>query len=278
MRAEGILLNLIKRLSILLMVVLFGFTMCACNSSQPEDPYKVLKTLEGGSCYVVFRQNDKVGEWVTAAMQVLAADGTMATLSNKWFGTNQVLMQGDKNALDGYDIEKEARSVIIGVDPDAVKMTGGSDGDYRGFDIDLAEAVCELLGWESTYREIDAADAKVELNAGQVDIVWCGFSDASLRDSLQLSPAYLKNDYVIVSRSDSEINRFGKVAGTTVGIVKNSLEYEAVLTDMHISNNIPEKNMLFCSSQEDCFDRLNADDCAVIVVNQRLLEYHNEVD
>lgn len=271
-------MNLIKRLSTMLMVVLFGFTMCACNSSQPGEPYKVLKTLDGGNCYVVFRQNDEIGTWVTAAMQVLAGEGTMSVISNRWFGADRVLMPGDKDALDDYDADKEARTVIIGIDPAAANMTGGSDGDYRGFDIDLAEEVCELLEWEIVYREIDVADAKIELNAGQVDIVWCGFSDVSLRDSLQLSPAYLKNDYVIVSRSDSDINRFGKVADTTVGIVKNSQEYDAVLADMHISDNIPEKNMLFCSSQEDCFEKLNAGECGAIVVNQRLAEYHNRVD
>ena len=271
-------MNLMKRLCTILLVVCFCFALCACGSSQPATTYKALKTLEGGSCYVAFRQNDKIGEWVTAAMEVLSADSTMAILSNKWFGADRVLMPGDKDALDDYDAEKEARSVVIGIDPDAALMTGGSDGDYYGFDIDLAEQVCELLGWEITYREISVANAKVELNAGQVDIVWCGFSDASLSDTLQLSPAYLKNDYVIVSRSDSNINRFGKVADTMVGIVEGSEEYNAVLADMHISDKVTEENMIFFSSQNECFEMLNDGKCGAIVVNQRLLEYRNQVD
>ena len=253
------------------------FTLCACVS-QSSKPYKVLKTLQGDNCHVAFRLGDKTGKWMIAAMKVLAADGTMAELSKKWFDSDLTLMRGDQTALDGYDADKNARNVVIGIDPEAVKLTEVSDGKYKGFDIDLAEAACELLGWTIEYREIHVADAKVELNAGEVDMVWCGFSDSSLKESLQFSPAYLKNAYVVVAKTDSDITRFGQVQDATVGITKGSGEYAAVANDLLASSKITEDNTLFCNSQEDCFEKLDKGKCEVIVVSERLLQRHNQMD
>ncbi len=270
-------MNHIKRQTVVVLVIALCLTLCACGSQSSSKPYRVLKTLEGENCRVAFRQGDKTGKWVIAAMEVLAADGTMTELSQKWFDSDLTLMSGDPNALDQYHAD-EAREVTIGIDPEAVKLTEGSDGEYRGFDIDLAEAACALLGWTVNYKEIHVADAKVELNAGEVDMVWCGFSDSSLEDTLQLSPAYLKNAYVIVAKTDGSITRFSQVQNATVGITKGSGEYAAVTDDRLASSKITEDNILLCDSQEDCFAQLRLGECEVIVVGERLLQQHNQTD
>ncbi|MGI6013067.1 MAG: transporter substrate-binding domain-containing protein [Oscillospiraceae bacterium] len=271
-------MNHAKRQTIVFLVIALCLTLCSCSLEQSSKPYRVLRTLEGDNCYVVFRKGDRIGEWMIAAMKVLAANGTMTEYSKKWFDSDLTLMRGDKAALDAYDAEKEARKVVIGIDPEAVKLTEGSDGKYKGFDIDLAEAACTLLGWTIQYHEIHVADAKVELNAGEVDVVWCGFSDSSVKDTLQLSPAYLKNSYVVVTKTDSEITRFGQMEGATVAITKGSGEYAAVVDDLLASSKIKEDNILLCDSQEDCFDQLNSGKCDAIVVTQRLLQQHNQAD
>lgn len=277
MGAEGLFLKCIKRRLAALLAAFLCLALCGCKS-QVSDPYRVLKTLGGDNCHVAFRKDDRIGQWVIAAMNVLAADGTMAELSRAWFGSDLTMMRGDKDALNDYNAERETREVVIGIDFEVVKLTEGSNGDYKGFDIDLAEAVCDLLGWGVSYREIRIADAKVELNAGQVDMVWCGFSDSSLSSVLQLSPAYLQNTYVVVSRSDSKITRFGQVDEVTVGITENSGEYATVMNDALASSKITKNNILFCDSQESCFAKLNSGKCEVIVVSQRLLGYHNSQD
>lgn len=270
-------MNRAKRQTAIWLAITLCLSLCACSPTSSK-PYRVLKTLRGNNCHVAFRLNDKTGQWVVAAMRVLASDGTMAELSRKWFDSDLTLMRGDPDALDGYDAEKHAREVVIGIDPEAVKLTEGSDGEYKGFDIDLAEATCELLNWTIVYHEICVADAKVELNAGEVDMVWCGFSDTSLEESLQLSPAYLENNYVVAAKTDSEITRFGQIQEITVGVPQNGGISAAVAGDLLAASKITEDNTLTCDSQEDCFARLEAGECEVVVVSERLLQRYNQRD
>ena len=52
----------------------------------------------------------------------------------------------------------------------------GEDGQIGGFDVEVAQAVCDYYGWE--YEAVpfnwDAKDA--ELNAGSCDCIWSGFT------------------------------------------------------------------------------------------------------
>ena len=46
------------------------------------------------------------------------------------------------------------------------------NGEYTGFDLELAEAVCDLEGWELVKKPINWDSKDMELNSGSIDCIW----------------------------------------------------------------------------------------------------------
>ena len=81
----------------------------------------------------------------------------------------------------------------------------GDDGKFTGFDLDLAQAVCDKNGWELKLSAIDW-DAKDALLAqGNINCIWNGFTMEGREDGYTFSDPYMLNEQVIVVKSDSGI-------------------------------------------------------------------------
>ena len=92
----------------------------------------------------------------------------------------------------------------------------GDDGQYTGFDLDLAAAVAELEGWDIQLEPIawDAKDAL--LDSGQITCIWNGFTMEGREDDYAFTAPYMENRQVIVVRSDSGIEKLEDLAGKVV--------------------------------------------------------------
>ena len=119
----------------------------------------------------------------------------------------------------------------VGFDQDFPPMGFvGDDGEFTGFDLDLAAEVAKRLGKEIKYQPI-AWDAKdMELTSGNIDCIWNGFSTKNREDKYTWTKPYMKNEQVFVVRSDSDINSFEDLAGKTVEVQIDS-SAEAVLKE-----------------------------------------------
>ena len=96
------------------------------------------------------------------------------------------------------------------------------NGDYTGFDLELAQAVCDLEGWELVKTPIDWDSKDMELNSGNIDCIWNGFTMNGREDSYTFSVPYVNNSQVIVTAYDSGINSLADLAGKTVGVQADS--------------------------------------------------------
>ena len=50
------------------------------------------------------------------------------------------------------------------------------DGEYTGFDLELAQAVCDLEGWTLVKKPINWDSKDMELNSGTISCIWNGFT------------------------------------------------------------------------------------------------------
>lgn len=91
-------------------------------------------------------------------------------------------------------------------------------GDYTGFDLELAEAVCEIYGWELVKTPINWDAKDTELNSGAIDCIWNGFTMNGREDDYTWSDPYVDNSQVMVVSEDSGINSLSDLAGKTVGV------------------------------------------------------------
>ncbi len=90
------------------------------------------------------------------------------------------------------------------------------DGDYAGFDLDLAAEVCERQGWELVKQPIDWNAKDMELNSGAIDCIWNGFTMNGREDSYLFSEPYVDNSIVYVVNVDSDIQTEADLAGKYV--------------------------------------------------------------
>ena len=134
----------------------------------------------------------------------------------------------DETSIAGTDANT---TFTVGFDQDFPPMGFvGDDGEFTGFDLDLAAEVAKRLGKEIKYQPI-AWDAKdMELTSGNIDCIWNGFSTQNREDKYTWTKPYMKNDQVFVVRSDSDINSFEDLAGKTVEVQTDS-SAEAVLKE-----------------------------------------------
>ncbi len=96
------------------------------------------------------------------------------------------------------------------------------NGDYTGFDLDLAAAVCEIEGWELVPMPIDWDSKDMELESGNIDCIWNGFTMNGREDSYTFSVPYVDNSQVIVTADDSGISSLDDLEGKTVGVQADS--------------------------------------------------------
>ena len=119
--------------------------------------------------------------------------------------------------------------LVIGLD-DQFPPMGFRDETNQlvGFDIELAQAVCDRLGIEAVPTPIDWTTKEFELNGGKVDVLWNGLTITEERqEAMLMSPAYIANAQVIVVRSDSGIATLSDLAGKTVALQEGSSADEA---------------------------------------------------
>ena len=92
----------------------------------------------------------------------------------------------------------------------------GDDGQYTGFDLDLAKAVCEANGWEFEAKPIDWDAKDAELGSGNINCIWNGFTMEGREGQYAFSEPYMLNEQVVVVKADSDIKDFAGLADKTV--------------------------------------------------------------
>ncbi len=96
-------------------------------------------------------------------------------------------------------------------------------GEIIGFDVDLAREVCNRLGIGLKLQPIDWDNKQIELENGNVDCLWNGFSKTPEREEkLNLSIPYMTNKQIILVKKDSEYENLNDLAGKILGVQSDS--------------------------------------------------------
>lgn len=96
------------------------------------------------------------------------------------------------------------------------------NGEYTGFDLEMAQAVCDLKGWELKKQPIDWDAKDMELSSGAIDCIWNGFTMNGREDAYTWSDPYIDNSQVYVVAKDAGISTPADLAGKAVGVQKDS--------------------------------------------------------
>ena len=122
---------------------------------------------------------------------------------------------------------------IIGLDDTFAPMSfRDTDGQIVGFDVDLAEAIGEDIGVSFEFQAIDWTMKETELNTGNIDLIWNGYTITDERkEKVAFSDSYLENKQIIVTLADSDIQTKADLAGKTVSTQQASASQDAIEAD-----------------------------------------------
>ena len=111
----------------------------------------------------------------------------------------------------------ESKKLVVGFDKSYPPYGFvGDDGEYTGFDLDLAKAVADKQGWEVKYEAIDWDAKDTLLNSGAINCIWNGFTMEGREADYAFSKPYMHNEQVVVVKKDSGINSLDDLADKNV--------------------------------------------------------------
>ena len=185
-----------KKLSAMVMAGVMALGMVGCGSTAAEAP----------------------AESTVPAAESTAAETTESTAEAQ---------------TETADAQTEAgRQFVVGFDAEFPPYGYKDDsGKYVGFDLDLAQEVCDRLGWTLVKQPIDWDAKDMELDSGAIDCIWNGFTMNGREDQYTFSVPYVDNSQVFVVAEDSGITSKEDLAGKVVGVQKDSSALAALQGD-----------------------------------------------
>ena len=263
-----------KKLICAVLILCMAFSLCACGGSTYG--VRELEVLVEQEYSLAFRNDDSTYNYVTAAIETLNAEGTVGDLTGKWFGSSIIDFKKDAKALEKVGMP-EPRTFIIGVDINSFPMAYVVDGNYWGFDVQLAMAVCERLGWTLQIQPIEKENVYVELSSGNIDCAWGGIAlDQKEIDAgkyTQYGP-YVSNNIVVAGRNGSTIWNKLKLGGRTMAMCSTEEAMSALETDPKLAKRLGQIIRLAGGTME-CFEYMYSGKCDVVLTDSTALYYYN---
>lgn len=162
-------------------------------------------------------------------------------MNKKWIIAVFLLAAVVAGSLYGGTVyaENDNRTFIVGFDAEFPPYGYKDDnGEYVGFDLDLASEVCERRGWTLVKQPIDWDSKDMELSSGSIDCIWNGFTMNGREDEYTWSVPYVDNSQVVIVKKDSGISRLTDLAGKIVAVQADSSALAAFTGEDATKDNI----------------------------------------
>lgn len=167
-------------------------------------------------------------------------------------------------------------TLVVGLD-DTFAPMGFKDesGEIVGFDIDLAKAVGEKLGKKIEFQSIDWSMKEAELNAGNIDFIWNGYSiDDERKEQVDFGKPYLKNRQIIITLADSDINSKADLKGKAVAAQTGSTAVTAMEKEPEVVEGFKDGKPVTYESNNDVLMDLEAGRVDAAVADEIIVRYY----
>ena len=191
-----------------------------------------------------------VSAFLAGAMALsLAACGGAASTSTVASSAASGSAAASETAASDLDYIKEKGKLVIGYTVYEPMNYTDADGNFTGFDTELATAVCEKLGVEPEFVEINWDTKVVELDAKSIDCIWNGMTlTDDIMANTATTKAYAKNAQVVVVKDGTDYASTADLVGKTVVAEAGSAGEAAIQGD----ENLAQADYVSKSVQTDC--------------------------
>ena len=193
-----------------------------------------------------------VSAFLAGAMALsLAACGGAASTSTvaSSAASGSAAASASETAASDLDYIKKKGKMVIGYTVYEPMNYTDADGNFTGFDTELATAVCEKLGVEPEFVEINWDTKVVELDAKSIDCIWNGMTlTDDIMANTATTKAYAKNAQVVVVKDGTDYSSTADLVGKTVVAEAGSAGEAAIEGD----ENLAQADYVSKSVQTDC--------------------------
>ena len=193
-----------------------------------------------------------VSAFLAGAMALsLAACGGAASTSTvaSSAASGSAAASAAETAASDLDYIKEKGKMVIGYTVYEPMNYTDADGNFTGFDTELATAVCEKLGVGPEFVEINWDTKVVELDAKSIDCIWNGMTlTDDIMANTATTKAYAKNAQVVVVKDGTDYSSTADLVGKTVVAEAGSAGEAAIEGD----ENLAQADYVSKSVQTDC--------------------------
>ncbi|MEQ2380790.1 amino acid ABC transporter substrate-binding protein [Lachnospiraceae bacterium CLA-AA-H58] len=162
--------------------------------------------------------------------------------------------------------EAAGGTLIVGFDQDFPPMGFvGDNGEYTGFDLDLAKEAASRLGLEYKAQPVAWDSKDMELESGNIDCIWNGFTITGREDDYTWTTPYMANKQVFVVANDSDIKSQADLAGKVVEVQADSSAEAALKENQDLANTFgqllttPDYNTAFMDLEQGAVDAVAMD-------------------
>ena len=149
------------------------------------------------------------------------------------------------------------------------------EGDFVGFDTELAKLVGEKLGMKVEFRKIEWSQKYMELNSGAIDCIWNGFTSNSKDDDgiersekVDFTYAYLDNAQCVVVKT-ADLAAYTSAASLSG---KKGAAEDGSAGETYAKSVTAAANVIGKSSQMDTFQELLAGAVDFVVIDRLLAD------
>ena len=183
------------------------------------------------------------------ALSLAACGGAASTSTVASSASASGSAAASETAASDLDYIKEKGKMVIGYTVYEPMNYTDADGNFTGFDTELATAVCEKLGVEPEFVEINWDTKVVELDAKSIDCIWNGMTlTDDIMANAATTKAYAKNAQVVVVKDGTDYTSTADLAGKTVVAEAGSAGEAAIQGD----ENLAKADYVSKSVQTDC--------------------------
>ena len=198
-----------KSLAMMTTAMMVAGALAGCGSSSSTPAATTAAATEAATTAAATEAATDVATTEAAGDTATAAEGTVKTPSGKF--------------TVGFDQEFPPMGFV------------GDDGQFTGFDLDLAKEVASRLGLEFVPQPINWDAKDMELDSGNIDCIWNGFTMQGREDDYTWVGPYMANNQVFVVTADSDIASKADLAGKAVEVQKDSSGLAALQGDAELS-------------------------------------------
>ena len=183
------------------------------------------------------------------ALSLAACGGAASTSTVASSASASGSAAASETAASDLDYIKEKGKMVIGYTVYEPMNYTDADGNFTGFDTELATAVCEKLGVEPEFVEINWDTKVVELDAKSIDCIWNGMTlTDDIMANAATTKAYAKNAQVVVVKDGTDYSSTADLVGKTVVAEAGSAGEAAIEGD----ENLAQADYVSKSVQTDC--------------------------